>query len=138
METNRSNLANEDIARKRIVQESADKRYTADSNLAGTIYSADRGYRGKVDTAYINEYGVNPTDVVSAGKGVVDTVAKVGKQILPTKVGRTSVAMVGATKNPTSVPKVAVNTALSATFKALSGKKTVKKPLSNSNKKRRK
>nr|AVX53759.1 putative ORF1 [Marmot picobirnavirus] len=127
-------MANEDIARHKISQESADKRYVADSNLAGTIYSADRGYTGRIDTAYINEYGISKSDAGTIAKGTVDTVTKAGKSLLPTKVGRVTVA---AAANPGKVVQSAAQAALGATFGVLNKKKTVKKPLSSKTKKRR-
>lgn len=61
-ETHRSNVANENIARNRIATESADSRYATDSKLAGTMYTADVGYQGRTDAAYINQYGISKTD----------------------------------------------------------------------------
>ena len=53
-ETNRSNLANEMLKATEIQTRSDDTRYTADV-----------GYKGRVDAAYINKWGVSPTDVSS-------------------------------------------------------------------------
>lgn len=59
-ETNRANLETERIKEKGIDVESEDSRY-----------GADVGYRGRVDSAYINKWGINPTDVANTGKAIV-------------------------------------------------------------------
>lgn len=62
-ETQRSNLANEALKDKEIQVRSDDTRYTA-----------DKGYQGRVDSAYINQWGVSKSDagslVSTIGKGV--------------------------------------------------------------------
>lgn len=62
-ETSRSNLANEMLKATDIQMRSEDSRY-----------ATDVGYQGRVDSAYINKWGVSPTDVSSlattVGKGV--------------------------------------------------------------------
>lgn len=63
LETNRSNLANEAIGRER-----NKLQYDA------SIYSADQGYAGRVDSAYINQHGISPTDVKKISEFVVSAV----------------------------------------------------------------
>lgn len=64
-ETNRSNLANEMLKATEIKTKSEDARY-----------AADVGYQGRVDAAYINQWGVSPTDVSSLAKSIGSGVAK--------------------------------------------------------------
>ena len=64
-ETNRSNLANEMLKATEIKTKSEDARY-----------AADVGYQGRVDAAYINQWGVSPTDVSSLAKTIGSGVAK--------------------------------------------------------------
>lgn len=65
-ETNRSNLANEMLKATEISTRSDDTRYTADV-----------GYQGRVDAAYINKWGVSPTDVSSLATTIGGGVKKV-------------------------------------------------------------
>lgn len=62
-ETNRSNLATEMLKATDIRVRSEDSRY-----------ATDVGYQGRIDSAYINQWGVSPTDLSSLassiGKGV--------------------------------------------------------------------
>lgn len=81
LETNRSNLQNEKLNQEKINKEYAAKLYAADSSANATRYAAntsagasryaaERGYDSRTDTAYINKYGVSPTDVSSVANGV--------------------------------------------------------------------
>lgn len=65
-ETNRSNLANEMLKATEISTRSEDTRYTADV-----------GYKGRVDAAYINKWGVSPTDVSSLASTIGGGVRKI-------------------------------------------------------------
>lgn len=58
-ETNRSNLANEMLKATDIRVRSEDSRY-----------ATDVGYQGRVDSAYINQWGVSPTDVSSLASSI--------------------------------------------------------------------
>lgn len=67
LETNRSNKANEALA-----------KYKADTAAEASKYGADKSYSGRVDSAYINQYGVSPTDAkagIKAASGVARKVA---------------------------------------------------------------
>ena len=64
-ETNRSNLANEMLKATEIRTRSEDNRY-----------SADVGYKGRVDAAYINKWGASPTDVSSLASTIGSGVKK--------------------------------------------------------------
>lgn len=82
-ETNRANLAKEaenyrsNVAREQenIRSNLAREIETNRSNLASednSRYSTDKNYRSRVDSAYINKYGFNPTDAVELGGKAVD------------------------------------------------------------------
>lgn len=64
-ETQRSNKANEDLKDKEIQTRSEDTRYTA-----------DLGYQGRVDAAYISKWGVSKSDASSLATTVGGGVAK--------------------------------------------------------------
>lgn len=79
LETNRSNLANEEIGRER-----NKLQYDA------SIYSADQGYSGRVDSAYINQYGVSPTDAKKLGKLAISAVNNPVTKVAASVVGNTA------------------------------------------------
>lgn len=64
-ETNRSNLANEMLKATEIRTRSEDNRY-----------SADLGYQGRVDAAYINKWGVSKSDASSLASTIGSGVRK--------------------------------------------------------------
>lgn len=99
-ETNRSNLANEMLKATEIETKSRDTRYTADV-----------GYQGRVDTAYISKWGVSPTDVSSLA-------STIGGGIRKAAPGAIGVAQAGlglgnrlATHVATAPVRAVVNTA---------------------------
>lgn len=71
-ETNRSNLANEMLKATEINTRSQDTRY-----------SADVGYQGRVDAAYINKWGVAKSDASS----LASTIGKGVNKVAPGAVG---------------------------------------------------
>lgn len=85
-ETQRSNLANEALKDKEINVRSDDTKYTA-----------DKGYQGRIDSAYINQWGVSKSDasnlVSTIGKGVSKVAPAAGATL---KAGTTSLIKLGA------------------------------------------
>lgn len=58
-ETHRSNTANEEL-----------KKYDTDQKVQASNYSADKSYQGRIDSAYINQWGIAPTTVQQVGSAV--------------------------------------------------------------------
>lgn len=61
LETNRHNVATEAETHRSNTANEALKRYDVDQRTAASNYSADRGYQGRVDAAYINQWGISGT-----------------------------------------------------------------------------
>lgn len=74
IETNRANLAREQETSRSNLESERLKEKGIDVGSEDSRYASDTGYRGRVDSAYVNKWGVNPTDVVNTGKAVVGAV----------------------------------------------------------------
>lgn len=88
-ETNRSNLANELLKSRDINAQYAAKVYAADKSAEASGYSADRRYQGSIDSAYIREYGIDPSTVK-------DAAAKVGEILTSPQAVRATTGLVAA------------------------------------------
>lgn len=76
LETNRHNVQQEQITREGNYLDLAGKVYSADSSKEASKYSADQAYQARVDSSYINKYGVDPTTIGN----IVDYAKDAGKQ----------------------------------------------------------
>lgn len=103
-ETNRSNLANEMLKATQIAEVERSNRANEalkdkdiQTKSRDTRYTADRGYQGRIDAAYINQWGVSKSDasnlVSTIGSGV-SKVAPAAKATL--KAGATIPVKLGA------------------------------------------
>nr|AVX53340.1 putative ORF1 [Marmot picobirnavirus] len=105
------------------------------------MYSADKGYTGRVDAAYISKHGISKSDVIGATKTAGNAVVQGGKAVLRSPLGKPTVQMVA---NPKAAAKTGVNTlklaadaAVGSTLKLL-GLNSSKKNQTKSKKKRSK
>lgn len=71
LETNRHNVATEYETHRSNTANETLKKYDTDQRTAASIYSADRSYQGRVDSAYINQWGISPSDI----KGISDALS---------------------------------------------------------------
>lgn len=109
-ETNRANLESERLKDAATKTQAESNKYSADRQAESNKYSADKRYDAAVDSAYIKEYGVSPTDV----KAVTTAVGQKVKQVATNpKVVSQAVANVdSAIKGTTAIisaPKVAAS-----------------------------
>nr|AVX53442.1 putative ORF1 [Marmot picobirnavirus] len=79
LETNRANLAHERLTAERNANDLRASIYATDKRSQDAMYSADKGYQGRIDSAYINQYGISKSDVQDAAEtvgGAIDKVAR--------------------------------------------------------------
>lgn len=117
IETNRSNRANEALTSRKTDYEHSDRRYASDVSAAASRYAADQNYAGRIDSAYINRYGVAPTTISQAAEAIGDTVDSAIRSETGRKAAR-------ATMNAINLTRVAGVAALATTFHALGAQKT--------------
>lgn len=93
LENNRANLAREsETHRANLAQESL----TADRNRITeetARYSADQGYAGRTDSAYINQYGVSPTTVKRIVSDVGSGIKTAAQKTNESKLAKTIVSL---------------------------------------------
>lgn len=79
LETNRANLVKEQLTKYQVDTSARTAKYQTDVNADTSRYASDQNYQSRVDAAYINKHGVDPTTIKKGAAKVAETFVKVGR-----------------------------------------------------------